>query len=321
HRFESGLGINIMASLSDAVTDITKAADWNTPWENRLIDNTFTTGKRYGDIYGYVTDRLFQKDDFVYDANGNFVQEVIVWNGTAKRTNKLAGPNPVYQTSFEEGKQILLISPGDVRFVDVNGDGYITAGKGTFGDPGDRVVIGNMLPRYEYGFRLGLDYRSFDFSLMGQGVGRRHIWGEGQLAIPGYHVKDGAMPEAIAANYWREDRTDAFYPRAWNLNGASSGFVMVPQTRYLLNMAYFRIKNITLGYNVAPQILNRVQLKQARIYLSLENFITFDKLRGLPIDPEAISGVSMLASNYNLGRTGTNNPTFKIVSLGINITL
>lgn len=186
---------------------------------------------------------------------------------------------------------------------------------------GDRVVIGNMLPRYEYGFRLGLDYRSFDFSLMGQGVGRRHIWGEGQLAIPGYHVKDGAMPEAIAANYWREDRTDAFYPRAWNLNGASSGFVMVPQTRYLLNMAYFRIKNITLGYNVAPQILNRVQLKQARIYLSLENFITFDKLRGLPIDPEAISGVSMLASNYNLGRTGTNNPTFKIVSLGINITL
>ncbi|MCO5291725.1 MAG: SusC/RagA family TonB-linked outer membrane protein [Chitinophagaceae bacterium] len=321
HRFESGLGINIMANLSDAVTDITKAADWNTPWENRLIDNTFTTGKRYGDIYGYVTDRLFQKDDFVYDANGNFVQEVIVWNGTAKRTNKLAGPNPVYQTNFEDGNQILLISPGDVRFVDVNGDGYITAGKGTFGDPGDRVVIGNMLPRYEYGFRLGLDYRSFDFSLMGQGVGRRHIWGEGQLAIPGYHVKDGAMPEAIAANYWREDRTDAFYPRAWNLNGASSGFVMVPQTRYLLNMAYFRIKNITLGYNVAPQILNRVQLKQARIYLSLENFITFDKLRGLPIDPEAISGVSMLASNYNLGRTGTNNPTFKIVSLGINITL
>lgn len=101
-----------------------------------MIDNTFTTGKRYGDIYGYVTDRLFQKDDFVYDANGNFVQEVIVWNGTAKRTNKLAGPNPVYQTNFEDGNQILLISPGDVRFVDVNGDGYITAGKGTFGDPG-----------------------------------------------------------------------------------------------------------------------------------------------------------------------------------------
>lgn len=321
HRFENGLGINLMANISDAVTDITKAADWNTPWENRLIGNTWTTGKRYGDIYGYVTDRLYQKDDFVYDANGNFVQETIIWQGSAKRTNKLAGNNPVYQTQFEDGNQILLISPGDVKFVDVDGDGYITPGKGTFGDPGDRVVIGNSLPRYEYGFRIGLDYKSFDFSVIAQGVGKRHIWGDGQLAIPGYHVKDGAMPQAIAENYWREDRTDAFYPRAWNLNGANSGFVMVPQTRYLLNMAYFRIKNITLGYNVDPKILDKIRLKQARVYVSFENFITFDKLRGLPIDPEAISGQSMLADNYNLGRTGTNNPIFKIASVGVNISL
>lgn len=323
HRLQNGLGINITANISDAVTDIVKSNDYTTAWENRLINNTFTTGKRYGDIYGYVTDRLYQKDDFVYDANGNHVQETIIWNGTAKRTNKLAGNNPVYQTNFEDGNQILLIGPGDVKFVDVNGDGYITPGNSTFGDPGDRVVIGNILPRYEYGFRVDLDYKSFDLSVMGQGVGKRHIWGDGQLAIPGYHVKDGAMPQAIAKDYWREDRTDAFYPRAWNLNGASSGFVMVPQTRYLLNMAYFRIKNITLGYNVAPKVLDRVRLKQARVYVSLENMITFDKLRGLPIDPEAISGVSMFRddSNYNLGRTGTGTPTFKIASVGVNISL
>lgn len=321
HRTKSGLGFNITANLSDAVTDITKAADWNTPWENRIIDNTFTTGKRYGDIYGYVTDRLYQKSDFVYDANGNFVQEVIVWQGTAKKTNKLAGNNPVYQTFFEDGNQVLLISPGDIKFVDINGDGYITSGKGTFGDPGDRVVIGNVLPRYEYGMRVALDYKSFDIAIMGQGVGKRAIWGSGQLAIPGYHVKDGGMPQAIAADYWREDRTDAFYPRAWNLNGANSGFVMQPQTRYLLNMAYFRIKNITMGYNLPTALLNRAHLKQARLYVSLENLITFDNLRGLPIDPEAISGFSMLSNNYNLGRTGTGNPTFKIASVGLNISL
>jgi TonB-linked SusC/RagA family outer membrane protein len=321
HRTKGGLGINITANLSDAVTDITKAADWNTPWEDRLIDNTFTTGKRYGDIYGYVTDRLYQKEDFVYDANGNFVQEVIVWQGTGKKTNKLAGNNPVYQTYFEDGNQVLLISPGDVKFVDVNGDGYITPGKGTFGDPGDRVVIGNVLPRYEYGMRIALDYRSFDISIIGQGVGKRSIWGAGQLAVPGFHVKDGGMPEAIASDYWREDRTDAFYPRAWNLSGANSGFVMVPQTRYLLNMAYFRIKNITMGYNLPSKLLDRAHLTQARLYLSLENILTFDKLRGLPIDPEAISGYSMLSGNYNLGRTGTGNPTFKIASIGLNISL
>ncbi len=321
HRFENGLGMNLTANISDAVTDITKGPDWNTAWENRSIDNTWTTGKRYGDIYGYVTDRLYQKDDFVYDDHGNFVQTVIVWQGNSKKTNMLAGNNPVYQTNFEDGNQILLISPGDIKFVDVDGDGYITAGKGTFGDPGDRVVIGNSLPRYEYGMRLAFDFKGFDLSVIGQGVGRRAIWGSGQLAIPGYFAKEGAMPQAIAGNYWREDRTDAFYPRAWNLNGANSGFVMVPQTRYLLNMAYFRIKNITVGYNFSPEVLNKVRLKQARVYLSLENMITFDKLRGLPIDPEAISGYSMLAGNYNLGRTGTGNPAFKIASLGLNISL
>src|SRR5690606_33602670 len=110
-------------------------------------------------------------------------------------------------------------------------------------------------------------------------------------------------------------------PRAWNLGGVNSGFVMVPQTRYLLNMAYFRIKNITLGYNVNPQLLDRIRLKQARVFVSLENFITFDKLRGLPIDPEVISGSSMLADNYNLGRTGTSTPVFKIASVGLNISL
>lgn len=156
---------------------------------------------------------------------------------------------------------------------------------------------------------------------MGQGVGKRAIWGVGSLAIPGYHAKDGGMPGAIARNYWTPERTDAFYPRAWNLDGANSGFTMVPQTRYLLNMAYFRIKNITLGYNIPTKILNSIHLKQARAYISLENPITWDHLRGLPIDPETISGSSMLSSNYNLGRTGTDNPTFKIYSVGVNISL
>lgn len=321
HQFRNGLGISVTGNLSNAITDITKGADWNIPYENRLIDNTYTTGKRYGDIYGYVTDRLYQEDDFVYDEDGRFVQETIVWQGTGKVTNKQAGDNPVYQTYFEDGNQILLVSPGDVKFVDVDGDGYITPGKGTFGDPGDRVVIGNILPQYEYGARVALSYRAFDLSVIGQGVGKRKIWGSGQLAIPGFFAKEGAMPQAIAEDYWTPENTDAFYPRAWNLNGANSGFVMQPQSRYLLNMAYFRIKNITLGYNMPHHVLRGINIDQARVYISLENMFTFDKLRGLPIDPEAISGYSPLAGNYNLGRTGTSNPTFKIASVGLNITL
>ncbi|MNL43268.1 hypothetical protein D3C87_1657740 [compost metagenome] len=143
------------------------------------------------------------------------------------------------------------------------------------------------------------------------------------MAIPGYHVKDGAMPQAIAEDFWKADRTDAFYPRAWNLNGSNSGYVMRPQTRYMLDMSYFKIKNITFGYAVSQTALRKIHLKNARIYVSLENFFTFDNLRGLPIDPETISGNSMLQSggNYNLGRTGAGNPSFKSASMGIQIGL
>src|SRR5690606_12537766 len=177
---------------------------------------------------------------------------------------------------------IMIMSPGDVKFVDVNGDGYITNGDNTNGNPGDRVVIGNSTPRYEYGFRLGADWKGIDVGVFLQGVGKREIWGAGQLAIPGFHVKDGAMPQAIAGDFWKEDRTDAFYPRAWNLGGANEGYVMRPQTRYLLDMSYFKIKNITVGYKLPENALRSVYLKNARIYVSLENFFTFDNLRGLP---------------------------------------
>lgn len=323
HRFDNGLNLRIDGNLSDAVTFTTKGADWNIPWENRSLGTTFSTGRRYGDVYGYVTDRLFQSDDFVYDNNGNFVQTVIVHEGTGKLTNVLAGPNPVYQTYFEDGNQTLLIKPGDVKFVDVNGDGYITPGKSTNGDPGDRVVIGNITPRYQYGLRLSGDFKGIDLSVFLQGVGKRSIWGSGQLAIPGYYSKEGAMPQAIAGDYWREDRTDAFYPRAWNMNGANEGFVMRAQSRYMLDMSYLKIKNITLGYSLPDSWINRARLSNLRLYVSLENFITFDNLRGLPIDPEAISGHSMLLTNgnYNLGRTGTSNPAFKSASFGLQIGL
>ncbi len=321
HHFDNGLRLSFDGNIADAVTFITKSADYLTPWENRSVGTTFSTGRRYGDVYGFVTDRLYQAEDFVYDVAGNIVQTNIVTNGTSKLTNQLAGDNPVYQTYFEDGNQTLLISPGDVKFVDVNGDGYIDAGTGTNGDSGDRVVIGNITPRYQYGFRLGAEFKGIDLSVFFQGVGERKIWGSGQLAIPGFHVKDGAMPQAIAGDYWKADRTDAFYPRAWNLGGSDQGYVMRTQTKYMLDMSYLKIKNITVGYNLPTSILKKVNIASARFYVSLENFITFDNLRGLPIDPEAISGVSPLrtGSNYNLGRTGTSNPAFKSASAGLQV--
>ena len=320
HRFATGLEINATVSISDATTEITKGADYQTPWKDRYLSNSYSTGRRYGNIYGYVTDRLFQKSDFAYGSDNTIQKTTVVYNGTARTTNQQTAKYPIYQVAFEDGNK-LIFAPGDVKFVDLDGDGYITPGSGTNGDPGDRKVIGNSTPRYEYSFRLGANYKGFDFSVFCQGIGKRKIWGSGQLAIPGYNAKEGAIPETFAKDYWREDRTNAFYPRAWDLGGSDTGFGMQCQSKYLLNMAYLRIKNITLGYTIPKQLLSHVLLSKARIYISLENFFTFDKLRGLPVDPEAVSGYSMFSKDYNLGRTGTGTPVFKSLSCGIQLTL
>ena len=321
HRFSNGLGINVMASISDATTYRTKGADYLTPWEDRKLGTTYSTGRRYGDIYGFVTDRLFQKEDFVYGADGQIEKITVIYNGTAHTTNKQSSQYPVYQVHDEDTNK-LIFAPGDVKFVDLDGDGYITPGTGTNGNPGDQTVIGNSTPRYEYSFRLGADYKGIDFSIFFQGIGKRQIWGSGQLAIPGYNAKEGALPKTFTTDYWTEERTDAFYPRAWNLGGSNTGFSMQKQSRYLLDMSYLRIKNITLGYTFPENLLSKVYISKARLYMSLENFFTFDKLNGLPIDPEAISGYSMFRSdsNYNLGRTGMGTPVFKTLSCGVQLT-
>jgi hypothetical protein len=245
--------------------------------------------------------------------------------GTANYTiNKPSNPNMPIQGRLQAGN--FYFGPGDVKFKDLNGDGYINPGnrllKDANGNPdyGDLQVIGNFTPRYEYGFRAGADYKGVDLSVFLQGVGKRNVWGDGFLAIPGYQASDGAMPQAIAGNFWREDRTDAFYPAPYNQAGVSNTMNMNIQTRYLLDMSYLRIKNITLGYSLPQSLIRRVNINKCRIYASIENFFTFDNLRGLPIDPEEISGYSMWnTSNYNLGRTGVGVPTFKSASLGIQL--
>lgn len=318
HQFKFGLNINAMVTLSDAITKITRYGD------TKSI-NDWYVGKRYGEIWGYVTDRLYQKDDFLFDDKGNHIKTFAL-NGVevsqdtkgAKIVNKLKDPKGIYQDFIQGGN--FIFGPGDVKFKDLNKDGKIDTGASTTDNPGDRKVIGNSTPRYEYGIRLGADFKGFDFSIFMQGVGKRKVWGNGFLAIPGYNSSDGAMPQTFAKNYWREDRTNAFYPRPYNLGGSNNAYNMVTQSKYLLNMAYFRIKNITIGYTLPKKITKKAYIEKARVYLALENFFTSNKLRGLPIDPEEVQGHSMFnESNYNSGRTGVGAPTFKNVSFGIQL--
>ena len=323
HSFNKDLSINAVFTISDARTTITKYNP--TVGDKANIDNWYD-GKEYGEIWGYKVDRLYQKDDFLYNEDGSF-QTVYVANGKvvekgttgAKLMNKLADPNGVYQDYFQPSDN-LRFGPGDIKYVDVNGDGQIRQLDNTLAEHGDKVKIGNSTPRFEYGIRLGVNYRDFDFSIFGQGIGSRKIWGAGFLAIPGFNTGDGAIPQAIAGNYWTEDNTDAFYPRAYNMGGSNATGLFQQSDRYMLDMSYFRIKNITLGYTIPQRITRKAFIQKARFYVAAENLVTFDKLHGLPIDPEVISGVSMWnSSNYNSGRTGVGTPAMKNINFGIQL--
>ncbi|HEX6846354.1 MAG TPA: SusC/RagA family protein, partial [Chitinophagaceae bacterium] len=312
--------INFRGNLSDAESVLTSYGSGTQVTGNY-------NGKRIGEIWGYRSDRLFQMSDFELDANGKPILITLTAAESSLHGSKQAyklktgadGKKPIYQP-FLQNSANFRFGPGDVKFKDLNGDGEISNGKGTLADHGDLEVIGNSTPRYEYGFRIGADYKGIDISAFFQGVGSRQLWGDGFLAIPGYESSNGAMPEAIAGDYWRPDNTGAFYPAAYNNAGSSTTNNLQVQDRYLLNMAYLRLKNLTVGYTLQQSFLRKVSISSIRIYAGLENFITWDNLRDLPIDPESINGYSMWsATGYNLGRTSTGIPAFKSASFGIQL--
>ena len=321
YRFSNGLGINGTFMLADAKSTIMSYGDTKSL-------SSWYVGKTYGEIWGFQVDRLYQYDDFELTSDGSLIYRQLTEADTDDPNciGKYAyilkpGPNgekPVYQAYFQGGN--FLFGPGDVKYKDVDGDGKLSYGSKQTDDHGDWTVIGNETPRYEYSFRLGADWHGVDVSVFFQGVGKREMWGNGPLAIPGWDTGDGAMANAFAADYWTPENTDAFYPAAYGMGKSNDGYNVMVNDRYLLNMAYLRLKNVTVGYTLPAKWTKKAHIQNLRIYFTGENLLTFDKLRGLPIDPECVTGVSMWGSNYAQGRTGLNTPVFKTVSVGVQAT-
>ena len=329
HLFDNGLSLNVTAALSDAVTIIDEYGSANSigGWYN---------GKTYGEIWGYRVDRLFQNDDFKWE-NGKLVKSRDTYGQTYVYAD---GKNYATQGKITSGD--LISGPGDVKFKDLNGDGIIDNGlqqvkiwneeKQCY-EPGygDLDVIGNTTPRYEYSFRVDAAWKGIDFSMFWQGIGKRDMLGYSWLTVPGFSITgDGGSAQAFCADFWYETKDDsgtvidsnydAFYPRAAQC-GRSRIFNMTDNDRYLLNMAYLRLKNVTLGYTLPQKLTRKAYIDKLRFYVSLENYLTFDHLNGIPIDVEEISGYSYLnSSNYNSSFTGVGAPAFKSASLGVQLT-
>ena len=317
HLFDNGLSLSVTAAIADAVTTIDEYGTAKSVggWYN---------GKTYGEIWGYRVDRLFQNDDFKWE-NGALVAATDAYGRYYVYAD---GKDYATQGKITSGN--LISGPGDVKFKDLNGDGVIDNGKLLIDDHGDLDIIGNTTPRYEYSFRLDLGWKGIDFSMFWQGIGKRDMWGSSSLTLPGFNSSDGAMAAAFADNFWYEEfkdgslvdsHYDAFYPRAYNMGNSTSGFNLLTNDRYLLNMAYLRLKNVTLGYSLPMNLIRKINMQKARIYVSLENFLTFDHLKGMPVDPEVVAGVSsLLSSDYNLSRAAVGAPAMRTASFGLQLT-
>lgn len=322
HKFND-LSVYGNFSIGDFKTVITE-------WDNdtRLLNTNFS-GKVYGDIWGFETERLYQKDDFEFDSNGNPVKVYvdkegkIVPKGTegATETNKLK--SGAYQHKLQQ--KGFIYGPGDVKFKDLNGDGVIDEGAGTPEDHGDLKVIGNTTPRYQYSFRLGGEWKGFDLDLFFQGVGKRSVWTTSYFVMPMMRGSDAIY--ANQTDYWTEDNTDAFYPSLFPGNtsqGTISSSIIAggnhnfyPQSRYLVNMAYLRFKNLTVGYTLPQHITHKAYIDKVRVYFSANNLCELINRSKAPVDPE-INGSD--TGSLTDGKWGTADPMTRTISFGVQVT-
>lgn len=195
--------------------------------------------------------------------------------------------------------------PGDILYVDYDGDGKIYSGAGTADDPGDRRIIGNRTPRMIYGIRAGVNWKGFDLQLFFHGVGKMDFWRTDQMVWPngswGVNFKE-------TLDFWTEDNPGAFFPRTYANNAVNTSYNRWTQTKYLADASFLRLQNITLSYTLPRNIVKKIYLDNLRVYISGENLKTWDHLpHGL--EPEMLSNG---AWTY---------PYMRKISFGINLTI
>ncbi|NML21613.1 TonB-dependent receptor [Pseudoflavitalea sp. G-6-1-2] len=295
-QFNNGLLLGVMGNVSDFKEVITKFAN-----DTKDISSHYS-GKTMGEIWGYTTDRFFTKDDFEQDGSGN----LIMVNG-----KYVMKPGVAKQERWEEGA--FFYGPGDIKYADLNKDGKIDIGTNTVSNPGDQHIIGNSTPRYQYALRLTAEFKGFDIGVFFQGVGKRDLWASGPVVIPGYRPGEGWYDHQL--DYWTPERPDAYYPRPTDHINSNGTRNFLPQTKYLLNMAYTRLKVLNFGYKLPQKLIKRAHLNNVRVYVSGENLITWDHLR-VPIDPEVDYTTAGLGDPNTFGRV---YPYHKSFSAGIQI--
>lgn len=300
---------DIRVTLSDYLSKIDKYTnpekDLGGYYDSRV---NYYEGMTVGEIWGYVTEDFF----------------------TSAEDIKNHADQSLY---FSSNSKTWL--PGDIKFKDLNGDNVIDYGTNKVGDPGDRKVIGNTTPRYTFSLNLGADWNGIFLSAFFQGVGKQDWWPgtDNALFWGQYNRPYNNIPTSMLNEIWSEENPNTYFPRYRGYVALqSTRELSVVQSRYLQNVAYVRLKNLQIGYNLPKTILPSAKMQAARIYLSAENLWSwsplykrtknFDVANIYGEDSDARSAAASGGTNSIIGNGGQsyNYPVLKTISIGVSLT-
>ena len=192
--------------------------------------------------------------------------------------------------------------PGDIIYVDTNGDGLV--------NKTDKVEIGNPHPDVTIGFNIHAEYKGFDFAVTGSGAFGQQIvrtWDKGESTVSNYNKK-------LLYGSWKGEGTSNFLPRLDNMNGVNW---MTFSDIWVEDADYVKIQNVTLGYDFA-RLWKNCPFGQLRLYVQAQNLFTFTGYSGM--DPE-IGSSGGNDGSYSWG-SGIDNgfyPSPRTYLVGVNI--
>jgi hypothetical protein len=226
-----------LSNFSNEVVDLARTGPF-------IEGNTITrVGEPLGAVYGYKTDGFFQSEEEVQS----------------------------YPTLREKSNTY----PGDIKYVDRNGDGNIT--------PDDRVVLGNLDPHYSFGVTTRMGYQGIDLSVRIQGVGKQN------RTISGAPLECGNWHNPVVAacsDYWTEENTDASIPRPQLYSTKNHQL----SDQWIIDASYVRLKNVQLGYTLPSSLTDAINAERLRIYAQGTDLLTFSEATKWGVDPELVSG-------------------------------
>ena len=246
NRINTNWNYGITLALADNVSEITK---YDNPTGSL---NEHYVGQIIGERWGYETLGIFQTEAEVSEAPDQ----------------SRLGSN---------------WRPGDMRYADLDGDNEISAGDNTLENPGDRKIIAYEAPRYSYGINGNLGWKDFTLTLFFQGVLKYDYWPPNSNWVAFYPYNAGHVEWYYLTDTWSPENPNAYFAAPHFSTDTKQN--IVPQSRYVQNAAYIRLKNLTLTYNLPSEWANKVAMQGARIYFSGMNLWEYTSMRK-PLDPE-----------------------------------